>query len=250
LIVEIVDFFILFQTQTMTPFVAEVLGTALLITLGNGVVANVLLNKTNGNNSGWIVITLGWCMAVFVGVFASATASGAHLNPAVTIALAVAGKFEWGNVPSYILAQFIGAFIGSILVWLTYYKHFAATPDQAIKRSVFCTGPAIRSGGANFMTELLASFVFILAVLQLTGSDTKLGSIDALPVALIVLGIGLCLGGPTGYAINPARDLGPRLMHTILPIQGKGDSDWAYAWVPGFAPVVGGVLAALVNGQL
>jgi glycerol uptake facilitator protein len=234
----------------MTPFVAELLGTALLITLGNGVVANVLLNKTNGNNSGWIVITFGWCVAVFVGVFASASVSGAHLNPAVTIALAVAGKFEWANVPTYILAQLIGAFIGSILVWLAYFKHFEATPDASTKLSVFCTGPAIRSGAANFTTEMVATFVFVMAVLHLTGPETKLGSIDALPVALVVLGIGLSLGGATGYAINPARDIGPRIMHSILPIPGKGSSDWRYAWVPGIAPIVGGILAAVVYGLL
>ena len=234
----------------MTPFIAEIIGTALLVTFGNGVVANVLLNKTNGHNSGWIVITFGWCVAVFVGVFTSAAASGAHLNPAVTIALAVAGKFDWAKVPGYILAQFIGSFIGSIIVWLTYYKHFGATEDPAAKLSVFCTGPAIRSGAANFITELLASFIFVFAVLHITGPETKLGSIDALPVALVVLGIGLGMGGPTGYAINPARDIGPRIMHSILPIPGKGGSDWGYAWVPAFGPIVGGVLAALVFMQL
>lgn len=230
----------------MTPFVAELLGTALLITLGNGVVANVLLNKTNGQNSGWIVITFGWCIAVFTGVFVSAEASGAHLNPAVTLALAVTEKFSWADVPMYILAQFIGAMIGSLLVYLMYQKHFEATPDPATKLGVFATAPAIRNGSANFLTEAIASFVFITAVLHLAGPETKLGSIDALPVALVVLGIGLCLGGPTGYAINPARDIGPRIFHTIMPIPGKGSSDWGYAFVPGFGPIVGAAAAAFL----
>ena len=230
----------------MTPFVAEVLGTALLITLGNGVVANVLLNKTNGQNSGWIVITFGWCIAVFTGVYVSATASGAHLNPAVTIALAITEKFSWADVPMYILAQFIGAIIGSLLVYLIYRGHFAATTDAGSKLSVFATGPAIRDASANFLTEALATFVFITAVLHLTGPESKLGSIDALPVALVVLGIGLSLGGPTGYAINPARDIGPRIFHTLAPIPGKGGSDWGYAFVPAFGPIVGAAAAAFL----
>ena len=230
----------------MTPFVAEIIGTALILTLGNGVVANVLLKKTNGNNSGLIVIAFGWCIAVFVGVFASAAVSGAHLNPAVTIALAIAGKFDWARVPSFILAQFIGAFIGAMLAWLTYFKHFEQTDDPATKLAVFCTAPAIRSGFANFLTETIASFIFVLAVLHLTSPEAKLGSIDALPVALVVLGIGLSLGGPTGYAINPARDLAPRLMHAVMPIPGKGGSDWGYAWVPVLGPLCGGILAALL----
>jgi glycerol uptake facilitator protein len=230
----------------MTPFVAEVLGTALLITLGNGVVANVLLNKTNGQNSGWIVITFGWCIAVFTGVYVSAAASGAHLNPAVTIALAITEKFNWADVPLYILAQFIGAIIGSLLVYLIYQRHFAATTDAGAKLSVFATGPAIRDASANFLTEALATFVFITAVLHLTGPESKLGSIDALPVALVVLGIGLSLGGPTGYAINPARDIGPRIFHTLAPIPGKGGSDWGYAFVPAFGPIVGAAAAAFL----
>lgn len=234
----------------MTPFIAELLGSTLLIALGNGVVANVLLNKTNGQNAGWIVITFGWCIAVFVGVYTSAAVSGAHLNPAVTIALAIAGKFSWADVPMYLLAQVIGTFIGSLMVWLMYRKHFEATPDAATKRSVFCTGPAIRSLPSNLLTEALATFVFVTAVLHLTGPESKLGSIDALPVALVVLGVGLSLGGPTGYAINPARDFGPRLFHAVMPIQGKGDSDWNYAWVPVLGPMIGGASAAFVYGLL
>lgn len=230
----------------MTPFVAEVLGTALLITLGNGVVANVLLNKTNGQNSGWIVITFGWCIAVFTGVYVSAAASGAHLNPAVTIALAITEKFNWADVPFYILAQFIGAILGSLLVYLVYQKHFEATTDSSAKLSVFSTIPAIRHKAANFTTEALATFVFVTAVLHLTAPDSKLGSIDALPVALVVLGIGLSLGGPTGYAINPARDIGPRIFHTLAPIPGKGSSDWGYAFVPAFGPLVGAAAAAFL----
>jgi glycerol uptake facilitator protein len=234
----------------MTPFIAELLGSTLLIALGNGVVANVLLNKTNGQNAGWIVITFGWCIAVFVGVYTSAAVSGAHLNPAVTLALAIAGKFSWADVPMYLLAQVIGTFIGSLMVWLMYRKHFEATPDAATKRSVFCTGPAIRSLPSNLLTEALATFVFVTAVLHLTGPESKLGSIDALPVALVVLGVGLSLGGPTGYAINPARDFGPRLFHAVMPIQGKGDSDWNYAWVPVLGPMIGGASAAFVYGLL
>ncbi len=230
----------------MSPFMAEFLGTAVLITLGNGVVANVVLNKTNGQNAGWIVITFGWCIAVFTGVFISAASSGAHLNPAVTIALAVTDKFSWADVPLYFLAQFSGAFLGSLLVWLIYRKHFEITADASAKLAVFCTAPAIRNGSANFLTEALATFVFITAVLHLTGPDTKLGSIDALPVALVVLGIGLSLGGPTGYAINPARDIAPRFFHSLWPIQGKGNSDWQYAWVPAFGPFVGAAAAAFL----
>jgi glycerol uptake facilitator protein len=230
----------------MTPFVAELFGTALVITLGEGVVANVVLQRSKGFNSGWIVITLGWAIAVFVGVYASATASGAHLNPAVTIALAASGKFPWADVTTYIIAQLIGAAIGAVLVWLTYLKHFEVTDDAEAKLAVFCTIPAIRSVGTNFLTECIASFVFILAVLGLAKPESNLGSLDALPVALVVLGIGLSLGGPTGYAINPARDLVPRIMHAILPIPGKGKTDWSYAWVPVLGPIVGGLLASLL----
>jgi glycerol uptake facilitator protein len=230
----------------MTPFLAELTGTALLLVLGNGVVANVILDKTKGNNGGLISITFGWAIAVFVGVYAVGPISGAHLNPAVTIALATIGKFEWAQVPSYLLAQLLGAMLGSFIMWLSYRQHFDATSDQAAKLGVFCTSPSINSPFNNVLSELVGTFVFMLAILFITKSDSSLGSLNALPVALLVLGIGLSMGGPTGYAINPARDLGPRIMHAILPIKGKGDSGWAYSWVPVLGPTIGGVLAALL----
>lgn len=228
----------------------EVAGTAVLITLGNGVVANVVLNKTYGKNSGWIVITMGWAIAVFVAVMFSAPASGAHLNPAVTLALAMSGRFGWEQVPAYLLGQLLGAFIGSVLVWLSYRKHFEHTEDPGDKLAVFCTSPAIRSPLQNFLSEAIATFIFILAVLSIVAPESKIGSLDALPVALVVLGIGLCLGGPTGYAINPARDLGPRIMHAILPIKGKGGANWSYAWVPVAGPLAGAALAAIIFQSL
>ena len=231
----------------MNPFLGEVIGTALLILLGNGVVANVVLKDTKGQDSGWIVIAWGWAMAVFVAVFTVAAFSGAHLNPAVSVGLAVAGKFEWARVPAYVIAQFLGAFIGSFLVWLLYRPHFAATEDQDHKLAVFCTGPAIRDTAANLISEALGTFVLVFAVLFLAVSVFGLGALDALPVGLLVLAIGLSLGGTTGYAINPARDLGPRIMHTLLPIPGgKRDSDWGYAWIPVVGPIVGAVLAGLL----
>jgi glycerol uptake facilitator protein len=228
----------------MTAFMGEVIGTALLITLGNGVVANVVLKKTYGNSGGWIVITLGWAMAVFIGVIVSASASGAHLNPAVTVALAMAGKFDWDKVPLYMLAQLLGACIGSLLMWLSYRKHFDATEEDHL--GIFCTRGAIASPFNNLVTEIIASFVFMMAVFSIVSPEAKIGSIDALPVSLVVLAIGLSLGGPTGYAINPARDLGPRIMHALLPIKGKGSSNWKYAWVPIVGPIIGASLAVLV----
>jgi glycerol uptake facilitator protein len=228
----------------MSPFMSELVGTTCLLTIGDGVVANVVLNKTKGNNSGWIVIAVGWGMAVFVGVYVSSV-SGAHLNPAVTLALAITGKFKWVLVPGYIVAQMLGALIGSTLVWLMYRDHFAIT-DADSKLAVFCTGPAIRDNFSNFLTEFIASFIFIFAVLKIVAPSNSLGALDALPVGLLVLGIGLGLGGPTGYAINPARDLGPRIAHALLPIKGKRDSDWTYAWIPVFGPLLGGVLAAII----
>lgn len=230
----------------MTAFTGELIGTAVLIILGDGVVANVVLNKTNGFNSGWIVITMGWGMAVFTGVFISAPYSHAHLNPAVTIALAYLGKFDWALVPAYIAAQMLGAMIGAFIVWLAYKQHFDATENATNKLAVFSTSPAIRNPGHNLVTEIIGTFVFVLAVLFIVSPDYKLGALDALPVALVVLAIGLSLGGPTGYAINPARDLGPRLMHAILPIKNKGTSDWKHSWIPVIGPIVGAILAAVL----
>jgi glycerol uptake facilitator protein len=230
----------------MTPFLAEFIGTMLLILLGNGVVANVLLAKTKGNNSGLIVIAFGWAIAVFVGVYSSAGASGAHLNPAVTIALAYLEKFEWENVPLYIAAQFSGAMAGTVLVWLAYKKHFDETTDVEAKLATFCNAPAIPNVFYNLITEVIGTFVLVLGVLFIAAPQNSLGALDALPVALLVFGIGVSLGGPTGYAINPARDLGPRIMHFILPIGKKRDSNWAYSWIPVVGPVVGGLVAAVV----
>lgn len=234
----------------MTPFLGEILGTALLIILGNGVVANVVLNKTKGNNSGWIVITFGWGIAVFVGVYSVAAVSGAHINPAVSIGLAVAEKFPWADVPLYIGAQMLGAFTGSVIVWLAYKLHFDETTDANAKLAVFCTAPAIRNPFYNLLTEAIGTFILVLGVLFIVAPQSSLGSLDALPVALLVLGIGLSLGGPTGYAINPARDLGPRIAHALLPIKNKRDSDWTYSWIPVLGPVTGGCLAAFVFSLL
>lgn len=230
----------------MSPFVAEITGTAILVTLGAGVVANVLLSKTKGNNAGLIVIAFGWAIGVFTGVYATAAASGAHLNPAVTIGFAVEGRFPWADVPSYILAQFIGAMLGAAIAWLAYRQHFDATEDGEAKLAVFCTAPAIKSNFYNFITEVIGTFILVLGVLLMAAPEMKLGALDALPVALLVLGIGVSLGGPTGYAINPARDLGPRIMHALLPIKNKRDANWRYAWIPVLGPIAGGALAALV----
>ncbi|MFT3750101.1 MAG: MIP/aquaporin family protein [Agriterribacter sp.] len=230
----------------MSPFLAELTGTAILITLGAGVVANVVLSKTYGNNGGLIVIAFGWAIGVFTGVYASAAASGAHLNPAVTIGLAVEGSFDWGKVPSYILAQMTGAMIGAFVAWLAYKKHFDATEDANAKLAVFCTAPAIPGPFYNVITEVTGTFILVLGALLMAKPEMKLGALDALPIALLVLGIGVSLGGPTGYAINPARDLGPRIIHAILPIKNKRDSNWGYAWVPVAGPIIGGALAGLV----
>ena len=229
----------------MTPWLAEFTGTALLIILGDGVVANVVLHKTKGNNSGLIVIAFGWAMAVFLGVYTSAASSGAHLNPAVTLALAFIGKFSWTQVPVYMAAQVAGAFAGAIVVWLAYKQHFDETADASLQLAVFSTSPAIRSWPHNLATEIIGTFVLIYGVLHIAAPAQSLGTLDALPVSLLVLGIGLSLGGPTGYAINPARDLGPRLAHAVLPIRGKGHSDWPYAWVPIAGPLAGALLAAI-----
>jgi glycerol uptake facilitator protein len=230
----------------MHAFVGELIGTAVLILLGDGVVANVLLNKTKGHAGGWIVITFGWAMAVFVGVLVASAASEAHLNPAVSVGLAVAGKFDWQLVPAYVAAQMLGACVGASLVWLQYKAHFDATDARDAKLAVFCTGPAIRSAGLNLFSETAATFILAFAALNISSPTGGLGSLDALPVALVVLAIGLSLGGTTGYAINPARDLGPRIMHALLPISGKRDSDWGYAWVPVIGPIFGAMLAAVL----
>ena len=229
----------------MSPFVSELIGTAMLILIGNGVVANVVLQKTKGHQSGWIVITIGWAMAVFIGVYISGAASGAHLNPAVTIALAVQNN-NWQQVPIYIAAQLIGAMVGALLVWVSYHQHFSATSNAGEKLAVFCTVPAIQQPIHNFIGELVATFALMFSILFLTKSTVQLGSIDALPVAFIVLAIGLGLGGNTGYAINPARDLGPRIIHYLLPIKNKGNSNWAYSWIPVVAPITGAIIAVLV----
>ena len=239
----------------MSPFVSEIIGTAILLLLGNGVVANALLKGSKAFGSGWIVITFGWGIAVFMAVFIVGPYSGAHINPAVTVGLAAAGKFDWAQVPVYIAAQMIGAFIGSSLVWVHYRLHYRDTEDPAMILATFSTGPAIRSTWDNLASEIIGTFVLVFAVLYITGPSMggepgSLGSLDALPVALVVLGIGLSLGGPTGYAINPARDLGPRIAHALLPIANKGKSDWSYAWIPVVGPVAGGVLAAIVFNVL
>ena len=230
----------------MSIFLSEFLGTAILIALGNGVVANVVLNKTKGNNSGWIVIAFGWAIAVFVGVYVAAKSSGAHLKPAVTIALVYLKKISWSVVPEYLAGQLLGAMAGSLIVWLSYLQHYKATGNAESILATFSTSPAIKSAGHNFLTEFLATFIFILSVLFLVAPSNSLGSLDALPVALLVLGIGLSFGGPTGYAINPVRDLGPRIMHQLLPISNKGSSGWQYALVPILGPLAGGLLAAIV----
>ena len=228
----------------MSPFISEFVGTAVLVTLGNGVVANVLLHKTKGNNGGLIAITFGWAIAVFTGVFISNKASGAHLNPAVTIALACVHKFPWNMVLPYLTAQLLGAMAGALLVWLSYEQHFNETTDATLQLGVFCTAPSIRSAVHNFVTEFIGTFIFILGILYIVAPSNSLGALDALPVALLVLGIGLSLGGPTGYAINPARDLGPRIIHSLLPIKNKRNSDWKYSWIPVLAPMAGAVVAA------
>ena len=228
----------------------------LLILLGNGVVANVVLNGTKGNGSGWIVITTGWALAVFVGVVVAGPYSGAHLNPAVTIALAVAGKVSWDLVPEYLVGELIGAMLGAFLVWVFYKDHFKITDDEGGKLACFSTGPAIKNTFSNLISEVIGTFVLVFVIFYFAGPELDiisdvdsraiigLGSIGALPVAFLVWVIGLSLGGTTGYAINPARDLGPRIVHSLLPI--KGSSDWGYAWVPIVGPLIGCLLAAFL----
>jgi glycerol uptake facilitator protein len=229
----------------MTNYLAEVIGTMILLLLGDGVVANVVLNKTKGNNSGWIVITTGWGLAVFIAVFSVGLVSGAHINPAVTFGLAIGGLFPWVDVVPYWIAQVIGAFIGAILVWLAYYKHWEGTPPDG-QLAVFSTGPAIRSYGWNLVTEAIGTWMLMFGVFYIIGDSANIGSLFALTVGFLVWGIGLSLGGPTGYAINPARDLGPRIAHQLLPLPGKGPSDWAYSWVPIIGPLIGAAIAAVM----
>lgn len=237
--------------SSMSPFLAELVGTMLLVILGDGVVANVLLPRTKGHDSGWIVITTGWALAVTLAVYCVNSISGAHLNPAVTIGMALIGKFAWSDVAAYILAQMTGAFLGGVAVWLAYLAHWETAQDKAAKLGVFCTAPAIRNPVPNLLTEIIGTFVLVFGVLAVlsprnlvpnSGFDT--GFAPCL-VGVIVWAIGLSLGGPTGYAINPARDLGPRLAHCVLPIAGKGGSDWAYAWIPVVGPLIGGIIGAL-----
>jgi glycerol uptake facilitator protein len=233
----------------LSIFGAEVIGTAILILLGNGVVACVLLNLSKGQNSGWIVITFGWGMAVMTGAFAVGQFSGAHLNPAVTLGFWINGDIDGGDVPAYLGGEFVGAFIGATLVWLAYLDHWKATEDPGLKLACYCTAPAIRNPVANLITEIIGTFMLVFGILAFIADEALLGSgLIALTVGLLVFAIGMSLGGPTGYAINPARDLGPRIMHAILPIAGKGSSDWSYAWVPVVGPLAGGALAALAFG--
>jgi glycerol uptake facilitator protein len=227
-------------------FGAETIGTAILVLLGDGVVAAVLLNRSKAQNGGWIVVTFGWGMAVAMAVFAVGQFSGAHINPAVTMGNAVIGNTDWGDVPAYLGGEFVGAFIGATLVWAAYYNHWEATEDQGAKLGVFCTGPAIRRYIPNFITEVIGTFLLVFGILAIVADPATLETgLAGLLIGLLVFAIGMSLGGPTGYAINPARDLGPRIMHFVLPIAGKGPSDWAYAWVPVVGPIVGGILGAL-----
>jgi glycerol uptake facilitator protein len=237
----------------MNEFTAELIGTMFVILMGNGVVANVVLAGTKGNNSGWIVITTGWALGVFTGVVIAGPYSGAHLNPAVTVGLAIAGKFDWAKAPMFILAQMLGAMLGALLVWLMYKDHFLKTKDPELKAAVFCTSPAIRNTVSNLISEIIGTFVLIFVIFYFTNPEMGvdkaplgLGSLGALPVSFLVWGIGLSLGGTTGYAINPARDLGPRIMHSLLPIPEKGDAKWRYAWVPVVGPLIGAAIAAVL----
>jgi glycerol uptake facilitator protein len=226
---------------------AETIGTALLILLGDGVVAAVLLNHSKAQNAGWIVITWGWAIGVMVGVFAVGQFSGAHLNPAVTLGFAIEGRTDWSDVPKYLAGEFSGAFIGAVLVYLSYLNHWRPTEDPGLKLAVFCTAPALRNTVANLITEIIGTFVLVFGVLAFFASKgVAADPLSGLLVALLVLGIGLSLGGPTGYAINPARDLAPRIAHALLPIPGKGTSDWGYSWIPVVGPLIGGAIAALL----
>ncbi len=239
----------------MEVYLAEFIGTMILILLGDGVVAAVLLRNSKAENSGWIVITFGWGMAVAIAVYAVGAISGAHINPAVTIGLASIGAFDWAQVPGYIIAQFLGAFVGAVLVWLAYLPHWGPTEDAGLKLGVFSTAPAYRNTVANIITEVIGTAMLVFGVLGIVNNANVIGGdlaavfasgLAPLLVGLLVLSIGLSLGGPTGYAINPARDLGPRIAHAVLPIAGKGSSDWGYSWIPVVAPIIGGILGAVL----
>jgi glycerol uptake facilitator protein len=232
-------------------FTAELVGTAILIILGDGVVANVLLARSKAQNAGWIVITAGWGFAVMAAVYVVGAVSGAHINPAVTLAVALTNSsFGWGTALYYWAAQFIGAFIGAVVVYLHFLPHWEATEDPGLKLAVFSTGPAIRNTVTNLISEIIGTFILVFGVFGITSSANNVGALAALLVGLLVFGIGLSLGGPTGYAINPARDLGPRIAHALLPIAGKGDSDWAYSWIPVVGPLIGGALGGLAYQAL
>lgn len=233
----------------MSIYLAELLGTMILIILGDGVVANVVLNKTKGHNSGWIVITTGWGLAVAIAALIFGTTSGAHLNPALTIGLAVIGRFPWNDVPGYIVAQLTGGFLGAVIVWIYYRLHFKETEDKAAKLAVFCTGAEIKDTFTSFACEVIGTFILVFGLLGINNTPLVNG-LAPLAAGVIVWAIGLTLGGTTGYAINPARDFGPRLAHFILPIHDKGDSDWRYAWIPVIAPVVGSIIAAIVFNNI
>ncbi|MDQ0458887.1 MIP/aquaporin family protein [Clostridium sardiniense] len=233
----------------ISTFMAELIGTALLVLLGDGVVANVVLKKSKGFSSGWMVIASGWAFAVGVPAYMFGSISGAHFNPAVTIAFAVTGKFPWSQVPMYLIAQLLGAFIGAALVLLSYYNHFEATEDKATKLGVFCTAPEIRNTKWNFVTEFIGTFVLMFGIIGITAHPFADG-LQPLAIAILIWAIGLCLGGPTGYAINPIRDFGPRLAHFILPVPGKGGSDWRYAWIPVVAPILGAIAGAIAYGVI
>ncbi|CAA9438367.1 MAG: Glycerol uptake facilitator protein [uncultured Rubrobacteraceae bacterium] len=237
----------------MQAYLGEFIGTMLLIIFGDGVVAGVLLRNSKAENSGWIVITFGWAMGVAVAVYCVGQVSGAHINPAVTIGLAATGQFDWLQVPGYVIAQFLGAFVGGVIVWLAYLPHWRPTEDPGLKLGVFCTAPAYRATGPNLITEIIGTAVLLFGVLGIAANAGAVGGdlsavigagLNPLLIGLLVLGIGLSLGGPTGYAINPARDLGPRIAHAVLPIAGKGSNDWEYSWIPVVGPIIGGILGA------
>ncbi len=231
----------------MSVFWGELAGTAILILLGGGVVANVVLNDSKGQNSGWIVITAGWGFAVAIAVYVAGWMSGAHINPAVTLGLAVLGKVPMAQIPFYVAGQFAGAFLGAIMVWLTYKKQFDATEDEGLKLAVFSTGPAVRHTGWNLISEIIGTAMLMIGVLGIFHANNNIGSgFGPYAVGILVFSLGLSLGGPTGYAINPARDLGPRIAHAILPIPGKGTSDWSYSWIPVVGPLVGAVIGAFL----